>query len=406
MYKEHRDFAPIVEAYNTMASAVVFHNEDAETENVVVFDLSKREVLTPEILAQAINKLTVQEHYSECKNCPLCADCVVTKNRKLLNDELFQKRLAIVLDRVVLQGYHATLREMQSLIAFLLFGDRSCTQLNQTAGNDKYDIANLIYTGKGGLFDAIRRSIDPVKISHPKWDEKILLNDLEPDSWVKGYEVPAEAIAFDNEELFRLRKRQFYYFNAHGEEFLRILDDDASRFQEFLKQEDKKIIKELIRKINAFFGSVKPSNSEMQVWTGHRFDNEPRKVLISIGSQKTGGFRIGRPKLQKAMQAGIEMIPNYVRLEKKDAKGIFLKIDFDMYMLLSEAERGVPVLFLESDLVKKVWRFIEQLQSFSELSDEVTINLLDVQNKKRIDVTIDREDKKYQKVVSNKTGEV
>ena len=45
---------------------------------------------------------------------------------------------------------------------------------NTTAGNDEYDIANLVYAGKGGLFDAIRRSIDPVKISHPLWDEKTI----------------------------------------------------------------------------------------------------------------------------------------------------------------------------------------------------------------------------------------
>ena len=158
--------------------------------------------------------------------------------------------------------------------------------------------------------------------------------------------------------------------------------------------------------IDAFFGSAKPSNSEMKIWSGHRFDNEPRKVLISIGTQKTSSFRIGRPTLQKNMQAGIEMIPNYVRFEKKDAANIFLKIDFDMYLLLSEAERGVPVLFLESDLVKKVWRFIEQLQSFNGIEEDiVNINLLDIQNKKRIDVMIDREDKKYLSVNSSRTEE-
>lgn len=206
--------------------------------------------------------------------------------------------------------------------------------------------------------------------------------------------------------MFKLRKRQFYFFNAHGEELLTILDDDASKFQAFLQQDDKKIVKELIRKINAFFGSTKPSNSEMKIWSGHRFDNEPRKVLISIGTQKTSSFRIGRPMLPKNMQAGIEMIPNYVRLEKKDAANIFLKIDFDMYLLLSEAERGVPVLFLESDLVKKVWRFIEQLQSFNGIEEDiVNINLLDIQNKKRIDVMIDREDKKYLSVNSSRTEE-
>lgn len=207
-------FAPIAEAYRAMTSSIVFHNEEINPDSVVVFDLSKREVLTPEVLAQAITKLTSKEHYKECDGCPLHDDCVVTRNRALLNGALFQKRLSIVLERVVLQGYHATLREVQSLIAFLLFGNRTCKQLNQTAGNDEYDIANLVYAGKGGLFDAIRRSIDPVKISHPLWDEKIILNDLEADSWAESYKVPAEAIAYDNDELFRLRKRQFYFFNT------------------------------------------------------------------------------------------------------------------------------------------------------------------------------------------------
>lgn len=104
-----------------------------------------------------------------------------------------------------------------------------------------------------------------------------------------------------------------------------------------------------------------------------------------MGSIKKSGLKIGRPALLKSMKSGIDMTASYIRLEKKDAAHIFLKIDFDMYMLLSEAERGVPVLFMESDLVKKVWRFVEQLQSFEDLDedDTVTISLLDVQNKKK-----------------------
>ena len=80
----------------------------------------------------------------------------------------------------------------------------------------------------------------------------------------------------------------------------------------------------------------------MKIWSGHRFDNEPRKVLISIGTQKTSSFRIGRPMLPKNMQAGIEMIPNYVRLEKKDAVNIFLKIDFDMYLCFQKQNAEFP----------------------------------------------------------------
>ena len=158
------------------------------------------------------------------------------------------------------------------------------------------------------------------------------------------------------------------------------MDDDATRFQAFLGQDNGKIVKELVRRLNAFFGAVKASNSELQIWTGHRYDNEPRKVLISTGSIKKSGLKIGRPTLLKSMKSGIDMTASYIRLEKKDAANIFLKIDFDMYMLLSEAERGVPVLFMESNLVKKVWRFVEQLQSLGDLDedDTITISLLDI----------------------------
>lgn len=407
LYQFCKDFEPVRNAYEQMSHAVVFHNETVKESDLVVYDLSKREVLTKEILNQAIIKLTDEKHYTECANCPLNSNCEVHKNCKLLRDELFQNRLYIILQRVALQGYHATLRELQSFISYLIFGNRTCKAIAKTTGNKEYNLVNLIYSGKGGLFKAIKAAIDPVKISHPIWDEKILSNDIALDTWVKDYEVPAEAIAYDNDELFQLRKRQFFFFNIEGDQLLKILDDEVTHFQEMLKQEDSKTIKELVLKLNKFFGSEKPSNSELQIWSGHRYDNEPRKVLISVGSIKKSDLKIGHPTLSKVMRTGIEMTSNYIRLEKKNAPNIFLKIDFDIYVLLTEADRGVPVLFMESDLVKKVWRFIEQLQSVSEIDedDPVNISLLDVQNKKKITVKLDQEENKYSTIDGSRNQE-
>ena len=119
VYKAFPDFKPIQEAYIQMSHSVVFHEENQEIKDLIVFDLSKREVLTEEILEQAISKMTAEEYYEECKVCPLYDSCVVKTNRKLLNNALFQERLSIVLKRVSLQGYHATLRELQSFIAVI-----------------------------------------------------------------------------------------------------------------------------------------------------------------------------------------------------------------------------------------------------------------------------------------------
>ena len=71
VYNAFPDFEPVKEAYTQMLHAVVFHEEDRESKDLVVFDLSKREALTGEILKQAISKMTAEDHYKECKNCPL-----------------------------------------------------------------------------------------------------------------------------------------------------------------------------------------------------------------------------------------------------------------------------------------------------------------------------------------------
>lgn len=407
VYKHYPDFQPIQEAYYQMTNAIVFHAENRPIHSLVVFDLSKRDVLTPEILGQAIQKLTDGRHYKDCSTCPLEDHCPVHKNRKLLKEPLFEERLGLILQRVSLKGYHATLREILGFISYLIFGNRDCGALNRTADTIPYEIVNLIYSGKGRLFEAIRDALDPIDISHPTWDEKILLNDIDRNSWVAGYEIPAEAIAYDNEDLFHLRKRQFFFFNIHGGELLTVLDDDISRFQDFLNQtDDGKIVRELISKLNSFFGVVNGSNVKLQVWMGHRYNNEPRKVLISAGTIKKSEFSVGRPALIKSMQSGIDMNSNYVRLEKKNDPSIFLKINFEMYLLLNEAEKGVPVLFTDSNLVKRVWRFMEQLKVYSEMAEEdiVELQIMDVQNKKTIRVTVDRDEDKYSLIETGRAG--
>ena len=171
VYQKYSEFQPIRDAYFQMSHAVVFHDEVTENGNVVVFDLSKREVLTADILKKAIEKLTDSTHYTECAGCPLNENCDVHKNCTLLNSALFQERLFVILQRVSMKGYHATVRELQSLIAYLIFGNRSCKEIGRTTGSNQYNLVNLVFSGKGALFDAIRSAIDPVTISHPIWDE-------------------------------------------------------------------------------------------------------------------------------------------------------------------------------------------------------------------------------------------
>lgn len=272
--KEFPTFQPIVQAKEQMIKATVFHDEQVENDEVSVFDLSKREALDPSIVKSVIFNMTKPEHFEQCKTCQFRELCSAVKNAQLIQNKLFQERLNIILTQVALQGYHATLRELQSFVSYLIFGNRNCTTLTTTSSQNKYDLCNLIYQGEGRLFNAVRGAFDPAKVSHPIWDEKVLMNTMEPESWISGYSVSPEALNPNNTELFALRKRQFYFFNSCGNVLLDISDDAVMKFQRFLDMEDKAIIKDLIQKLNAFFGTSS-INSELEIWTSHRYNNAP-----------------------------------------------------------------------------------------------------------------------------------
>lgn len=393
--EQYKDFPPLVNSWKQMANAVVYNGITFEDCDVIVFDLSRREILSRDTVDQAIQKITSDEFYTECNNCTNKENCPVHPYRKLMNLPLFQERLGELFSRVVLKGEHISLRELLSFLSYVLFGDRSCAQLNWTVGSDKYSLLSLIYgEGKGQAFEYIRNSFDPAKVTHPVWDERLLSAQVK-DNWVTDYVSTSEAIDSENIQQFDLRKRGFFFFNYDGRALLDICDDDASIFQRFLEKDEKTCVKELINKLNAFFG-VKRTRSELEVWNGHRFNNAPRKVLVSTGKLKSSQFSIGKPTLLASMQKGIDIRVNYIRLQRKDTPSIFLRVDLEMFRLLVEAERGVPMLFIENEVTKRVWRFIEQLQANDFAHDEeLTITLLDIEEKKELSVTIDMEDKRY-----------
>ncbi|WP_449241253.1 Druantia anti-phage system protein DruA [Desulfoscipio gibsoniae] len=405
--KQYPDFTPVVSATQQMANAVVFDNSISNSvgdEGIRVFDLSRREILHKDIVSRAVEKITSDSFYNECSSCNLRGTCPVHVNRKLIRDPLFQDRLDVLFARVSLKGQHVSLRELLSFLSFLLFGDRSCKQLASTAENNEYSLLSLIYKGgKGTVFEYIRDSFDPSTVSHPVIDEELLTAQLPGDSWSQPCFQSAEVIDSGNITLFELRKRQFFFFNKGGDILLDISDDDVAKYQRFIEQEDKACVKELIGKLNSFFG--RRNKSEIEMWNGLRFNNSPRKMLISASKLKATHLSIGRPALIESMRDGIQTRVSYIRLQRKDTPSIFLKIDWELYCLLLDAERGVPMLLIkDNETTKRVWRFIEQLQQVEDLDDsgEIVLTMLDIDDKKELSVKIDREDKKYLSVKVHK----
>jgi hypothetical protein len=399
---QYKDFQPLQDAWMQMKNAIVYEDTQLPPNKVVVFDLSRRQILSKKIVSKAIERITDEKFYQECSSCPNKQNCPVHPYRTAMQNSLFQDRLNELFSRIILKGEHISLRELLSFLSYLLFAGRSCLQLNATVGFDEFSLLSLIYgKGQGLAFDYIRRSFDPAEITHPVWDE-LLLSAQVKDNWVEDYFNITESIDSNNTMQFELRKRQFFFFNEDGKALIDICDDDISLFERFLRQDDKTCIKELIAKLNGFFG-IKRNRPELEVWNGHRFNNSPRNMLISTDKLKVSKFDIGRPKLRPSMQSGIDAHFNYILLRRSDNYNASLRVDLEMFCLFIEAERGVPMLYIENPAVKRVWRFIEQLQGTSDSYDDgLTVTLLDVEDKKELRVTIDMEDKRYTSIEQHK----
>lgn len=392
---ESRTDAFIQSAREQMAQAITFSLDKGPHSQVYVYDLSKRDVLSREIIRNVLERMTSDDFFTGCQSCVLHESCPVLRNRIMIRYPLFQERLYSILRRSSLTGFHATLRDLQSLSSFLLFEGKKCRDFQTSAGGEEYEIANLVFSGEGKIFNAIRASFDPSLVSHPIWDERLLSATIPEDSWVDESVISREALLPSNEGQFRLRKRQFYFFNKFGDDILKIASDDVSLYQDFLKKDDKDKLKDIVQKLNSLFGSSEGQKS-LRVWSSHRFNHKPRRMLISTGTIPRSRFEIKTPHLLTEMSKGISYEAPYVRMCLKDNPTIGIKVDFDIYHMLLCNERGLPSLLLESEEVKRIWRFMDLLRSGSEEDDEEKeVIISDLQSNKEVTVLIDTDENKY-----------
>ncbi len=395
---ENKDDDFIQSARNQMTHAILYSESPLDDHGVIVYDLSKRDALSKDVISAVLNNMVSDGFYFGCQKCVLFEKCPVHRNRKELLDALFQDRLFKILRRASLTGFHATLRDLQSLSSFLLFGGKDCKDIIKKAGSGDNDVSNLLYKGKGKIFDAIRNSFDPASVSHPVWDERIMTSNIPEDGWSDNSLVSKEALLPSNETQFIMRKRQFFFFHKSGEELLNISSDDVSMYQTFLQMDERNQLRDIIEKLNYLFG-CKNEHKALRVWSCHRYDNKPRRMLISTGEIGRSKFQILKPRLQQEMEKGIVFDAPYLKLCLKSNPSTSLRIDFDIYHMLLCNQRGLPNLLLESEEVKRIWRFMDLLKSESEdEEDEKEVIISDLQNNKKVTVTIDTESLIYNSI--------
>lgn len=384
----YSDFQPIQEARKQVIEAVSYDSTpEFENRSVTVFDLNRRNVLSPSIVKAVIEKMTAPDFIRGCESCP-AEGCDFVRNRTLLRSPRFIERLQAIFDRVSSRGYHATLRELEGFISYLLFAGRSCADLIATSGDRDLALPQLPFTGTGRLFDVVRETFDPARVTHPIWDELLAFGETKLEDWDSGWTHEVGPISPDDSEKFAARKRAFYFFHAHGASLLDISGNDENEFLSFLAAPDRDAIRLLFRRINKFFG-VESGPDELRVWQSHRYNQAPRRIFYSNLTRPRREFELMRPKLASSMAQAFELKKDHVVLRLRSNPSARLRVDYPIFHLLAQADRGVPVQYLEGDANRRLWQFMELLSEPIDTRDDVPVLIFDPVGGEQIRVTVD-----------------
>ncbi|WP_420640462.1 Druantia anti-phage system protein DruA [Candidatus Leptofilum sp.] len=397
MADTYKDFAPIQEAQRQVEEAVIYSSA-AESLNsyVVVYDLSRRNILAPDVVKNAIEKLTDPNLLKPCEACPLEAGCDLLQNSSLLRTSRVQERVQAILNRISRRGHHVTLRQLQALISYLVFGGRSCQKILQESGNESTSFPQLPYSGEGKIFDLLSGTFDPAKVAHPIWDDRLVNAETSIDDWLPEWQKRKDSLDPGNLDSFEVRKRAFFFFHKNGNDLLSLDNDDENEFAQLLAMPERESLRLLIRGINHFFGD-KDDGNHLRVWQSHRFNQSPRRIIYSSMTYPRGSFEIVHPRLSPSMAKAFDLVEDHVLLRLKDYPQARLRIDFSVFEVIAQCRRGVPVLSIDNDATRRLWQFMEKLARTSHNSshDETEIIVLNTSTREELSVLVDLIDKQY-----------
>ena len=398
------------EAYQQFESGVTIGScpESFTKHGVAVFNLGLRSALDQTVVSGVIDQMTSKENFLDCKKCPFRKQCGFRRHARIIGSKLFRERIQKVFHRVDLVGWHVTVRDVQAFFSYLVFWNHKCANVVSESERDDYRIENLIYNeGHGNLFDAVREVFDPSQIAMPELDEHLVVGSFLPDDWLPDAAEPISAVDMTSPREFNRRKRAFYFFHKDGEKLLENRTrNSVAGFESFLESTEKKQLKDILMRLRSFIGDKGTADASdvFPVWRGFRFDNSPRRMIISMGNVPRSRFTIVKPRLLPSMEAAFSAPINYVLL-KETQSGKCLKIDFAMFKLLEYADQKVPVWALEeNNNSKKIWRFMDDLIPQTDRDDdEHRVVLCDLKRKEKIVVDVDTADHRYVSI-SEKVG--
>lgn len=401
-------FTPVAEALRQVTSGQFFieenRPEDAK-ENVVVVDLSLRNLLSASVVERVVQRLTQDRFYVGLNP----ADPAIA-NRDALREPQVRDRLVGLLQLVATRTGHVTMRQLVGFVAYLITSGRSATE-RVRAGQDAAGLAysNLAFEqGVGPLFDAVRVVFDPAEVTHPDWDDQLWLGDTDPRDWLNS--PPAKPVTLNELErntAYRAIKRRFFFEHKDGLDLLGLVPADEREFQETLNAEagaGANVVRALVLSLNRFFEPDCPDSDRdhVQLWQSHRYDVRAPSTFISFHALSYQHLRIEPLKVATWVQAWLpeEQLDrrSFALVGSWDGQDrAVMEIDRELFLTLVEAERGLGRSSWSRTATRRITRFIDKIHGSVERESPIEdIHIRNVESDLDERFAIERHPARYQ----------
>jgi hypothetical protein len=384
-------FPGVEEAVRQVQEAQRFVGPEPEPprHNVVVVDLNLRNLLSPAVLKQAIDRLTQDRFY-----VGIHPDDPALQNRDSLRTPRVQERLIAMLDLVAKRSDHVSMRHVMGFLGYLITGGQTVMERLASQGSGRFHYATLAFEGgQGRLFEQIRDTFDPARITHPEHDFDLWRGSADPAGWLPGGRPGAAPQQYHEEQrqaTFAALKRRFFFEHAQGNDLLALVPEDEVAFDLLVEkgqEGNQAVVRDLILGLNRFFEPEGAENDrdELMLWQSHRFDVRPPDTFVALHKVSYRQFRAEPVKYAAWVET---WLPHEQRLTRSFAliatnpvtrqQIAQLIVDRDLYLTLRDAERGLGRASWSGSATRKVTRFIDHLHQL--VSEGAPVEDLRVRN--------------------------
>lgn len=371
----------------------------ADDARVRVVDLNLRNNLGPDVIRKALELLV-----DLSQGCDQCAPgaCPGERNGQRLRDSRVVERLVGLLDRVARSGFHATMRDVQGFLSFLIWGGRDCATASSVPISNYWQ--NAFVGGTGDLFDAVR-AFDPVDHPAPLLDDVLWRRADRPEDWFLRYEEDARIASglLEHRDQFMMRKRRALFEHRRVDALLAATGNAVDQQFVSVVESSRPSAARLVRLLNRFFDRDDERDEELRLWVTHRYDARISRYAATAVSVPSSELEVAVPALPSDLRGAFpDYRPDHALLRRRgEAGGQALRIDRLLLASLVSAEQGLPSTFRRGEPEARIATFYNRLARDAWAThgdvDRLKVRLVDIDTGRNLDLVVDVEQRRFQR---------